>query len=83
MMMKEIERSSNYKYCVLEVTKDNVQKYVAVSFPGLWECTVKLNKAKRFTTETEAQQFINTFSHGYSYLKSAVIVPVTRTLVVG
>lgn len=82
-MMKEIERSSNYKYYVVEVNKDNVQKYVAMSFPGLWECTVKLNKAKRFTTEAEAQQFIDTFSHGYAYLKSAVIVPVTRTLVVG
>lgn len=82
-MMKEIERSSTHKYCVIEVTKDNKQKYICTSFPGLWECTVKINKAKRFSSETEAQKFINTFSYGYSYLESAVIVPVTRTLVVG
>lgn len=82
-MSKALETESVNTFYVIMADRDGVRKYVNQNFPRLFQYTVKISKARRFHTEEQAQDFINSFNrYGKYTIMNPEITKIERRFIV-
>lgn len=77
---KTIETELTTSFHVILVERDGVKKFISKSFSSYFPCTVLIEKAKRFKSEKEAQEFIDNSLVSRKDIKVIKPVEVKNTL---